>query len=327
MIKLNQAKIVFDPRGIAGLHSINLEISKGSIFALMGPNGSGKTTILNVLSQKIPLDSGTLEVQGKIHFFERKNPESDLNVQRFLMESVRDQEIETDKKLQLSRDMADIFEFTFQLRQSIGQLSQGQLQKVLMAAELINQPDILFLDEPFIHLDPMSRKDILDSLFTYLRQREVTVLWITHERDEALRFADKVGLIQHGKLEQVSSPVEILQSPRNLFVAQYFGHQNFVKISGANGIWSTPWGEVKSKLKDQEGYLVVPPTAWKVDPHSRLEGVILRQYPQYFACEFEIEISDKRFKVTLPLNTYSNWKVGQTMKISPDLRHCFVIPL
>ena len=195
MIKLNQAKIVFDPRGIAGLHSINLEISKGSIFALMGPNGSGKTTILNVLSQKIPLDSGTLEVQGEIHLFERKNPEPDLNVQRFLMESVRDQEIETEKKLQLSRDMADIFEFTFQLRQSIGQLSQGQLQKVLMAAELINQPDILFLDEPFIHLDPMSRKDILDSLFTYLRQREVTVLWITHERDEALRFADEVGLI------------------------------------------------------------------------------------------------------------------------------------
>jgi ABC-type Fe3+/spermidine/putrescine transport system ATPase subunit len=327
MIKLNQAKIVFDSRGIAGLHSINLEIPKGSIFALMGPNGSGKTTILNVLTKKLPLHSGDLEVQGKIHFFERKNPEHDLNVQRFLMESVQDQEIETDKKLQLSRDMADIFEFTFQLRQNVGQLSQGQLQKVLMAAELINQPDILFLDEPFIHLDPMSRKEILYSLFTYLRQREVTVLWITHERDEALRFADKVGLLQHGKFEQVSSPVEILQAPRNLFVAQYFGHQNFLKISRENGTWTAPWGEVKSSLKDHEGYLVVPPTAWKVDPNSTFEGVILSQYPQYFACEFEIEISDKRFKVSLPLDTYSNWEVGQKMKISPDLRHCFVIPM
>ncbi len=327
MIKLNQAKIVFDSRGVAGLHSINLEIPKGSIFALMGPNGSGKTTILNVLTKKLPLDSGDLEVQGKIHFFERKNPEHDLNVQRFLMESVQDQELETDKKLQLSRDMADIFEFTFQLRQNVGQLSQGQLQKVLMAAELINQPDILFLDEPFIHLDPMSRKEILFSLFTYLSQREVTVLWITHEKDEALRFADKVGLLQHGKFEQVSSPVEILQAPRNLFVAQYFGHQNFLKISRENGTWTTLWGEVKSSLKDHEGYLVVPPTAWKVDPNSTFEGVILSQYPQYFACEFEIEISDKRFKVSLPLDTYSNWEVGQKMKISPDLRHCFVIPL
>jgi ABC-type Fe3+/spermidine/putrescine transport system ATPase subunit len=327
MIKLNKATKVFDSRGIAGLHAIDLEIHKGSIFALMGPNGSGKTTLLNVLSKKISLDSGSLNVQGKIYFFEKKNPEPELNVQRFLMESVQDQEIATDKKLQLSRDMADIFEFTFQLRQTIGQLSQGQLQKVLMAAELINQPDILFLDEPFIHLDPMSRKDILDSLFTYLRQREVTVLWITHERDEALRFADQVGLLQHGKLEQVSTPVKILQAPRNLFVAQYFGHQNFIKISGNNGQWVTPWGEFKSELNDQEGYLVVPPTAWKVDPDSSLEGVILHHYPQYFECEIELEVSEKRFKVSLPLKTYKNWEDGQKLRISADLSQCFVISL
>lgn len=327
MIKLSQATKIFDSRGIAGLRSIDLEISKGVIFAIMGPNGSGKTTLLNVISQKIPLDSGSLEVKGKIHFFEKKSPEPELNVQRFLMESVKDQEISTDKKLQLARDMADIFEFTFQLRQNVGQLSQGQLQKILMAAELINQPDILFLDEPFIHLDPMSRKDILDSLFTYLRQREVTVLWITHERDEALRFADQVALIQHGKFEQVSTPVKILQAPRNLFVAQYFGHQNFIKVTGDNRQWQTPWGKVKFDLQDAEGYLVVPPMAWKVDENSPMEGVILKQFPQYFACEIELEVDEKRFKISLPLDTFSKWEVGQKMKISPDLSQCFIIPL
>lgn len=327
MIKLKQATKVFDSRAIAGLHSIDLEIAKGTIFALMGPNGSGKTTLLNVLSKKISLDSGTVHVQGNIHFFERKNPEPELNVQRFLMESVKDQDIETDKKLQLARDMASIFEFTFQLRQTIAQLSQGQLQKVLMAAELINQPDILFLDEPFIHLDPMSRKDILDSLFTYLRQREVTVIWITHERDEALRFADQIGLIQHGKFEQIATPVKILQSPRNLFVAQYFGHQNFIKVSGDKGVWKTPWGEVKSPLMDTEGYLVVPPTAWKVDTNSSFEGTILKYFPQYFTCEIEIEVSDKRYILNFPLYTHSQWTEGQKLKISADLFHCFIIPL
>lgn len=327
MIKLTQATKVFDARGIAGLHGINLEIANGTIFALMGPNGSGKTTLLNVLAQKIALDVGSVQVQGKIHFFERKNPEPELNVQRFLMESVNDQEIETDKKLQLARDMASIFEFTFQLRQTIAQLSQGQLQKVLMAAELINQPDILFLDEPFIHLDPMSRKDILDSLFTYLRQREVTVIWITHERDEALRFADQVGLIQHGKFEQVSTPVNIIQAPRNLFVAQYFGHQNFIKISGENGLWKTPWGEVKFSLMDTEGYLVVPPAAWKINPTSSFEGTILKNFPQYFACEIELEVSEKRYILQFPLNTHSQWEEGQKLKISADLTQCFVIPL
>jgi ABC-type multidrug transport system ATPase subunit len=327
MIKLGHATKIFDSRGIAGLHSVSLEISKGTIFALMGPNGSGKTTLLNVISQRLPLDSGTLEVKGKIHFFERKNPEPELNVQRFLMESVTDQKIETEKKLQLARDMASIFEFTFQLRQTIGELSQGQLQKVLIAAELINQSDILFLDEPFVHLDPMSRIDILDSLFIYLRQRDVTVLWITHERDEALRFADQIGLVQHGKFEQVSTPVKILQSPRNIFVAQYFGHQNFIKVSGIDGNWKTLWGDFNFPLLDKEGFLVVPPTAWKVDPSSPLEGMILRHFPQYFACEIEVEVNDKCFKVSLPLATHSHWEQGQKIKITPDLSQCFVIPL
>lgn len=327
MIKLNQLTKVFDARGIAGLHSVNLEIPKGTIFALMGPNGSGKTTLLNIISRKLLPDSGDLAVDGKIHFFEKKNPEPQLNVQRFLMESVCDQDIDTDKKLQLSRDIADIFEFTFQLRQNISQLSQGQLQKVLMAAELINQPDILFLDEPFIHLDPMSRKDILDSLFTYLRQREVTVLWITHEKDEALKFSDKIGLIQHGKFEQVSHPIEILQEPRNLFVAQYFGHQNFIKVSGQNNVWTTPWGEISFPLSGQEGYLVVPPAAWRIDENSPFEGFVSRHFPQYFSYEIEMEVSDKRYKISLSLNSHKNIKLGQKLKVSPELSQCFVIPL
>jgi ABC-type Fe3+/spermidine/putrescine transport system ATPase subunit len=326
MIDLKAATKVFDQRGIAGIHKLDLSIKKGSIFALMGPNGSGKTTLLNLISGKLPLDSGMLKVKGSIHFFERRDFEKDLNVQRFLIEAVT-LDIDTDKKIQLSRDMADIFEFTSQLRQNMGQLSQGQLQKVLMASELINQPDILFLDEPFIHLDPMSRKDILEMLFHYLRQKEVTVVWITHEKDEALRFSDTVALIQHGKLEQVSTPVKILREPRNLFVAQFFGHQNFIKINSENGVWKTAWGDVASELKATEGYLIVPPSAWKIDSASTLQGVILGLYPQYFVCEIELDVNEKRFKVALPLEAFDKWKKGQKMNLSPDLSQCFVIGL
>lgn len=327
MIKLNEVTKVFDSRGIAGLHALSLDVPKGHVFALMGPNGSGKTTLLNVIAGKLPIDSGRMKVNGKIHFFEKKNPEPDLNVQRFLMESVIDQEIDTDKKLQLSRDMASIFEFTFQLRQKISELSQGQLQKVLMAAELINLPEILFLDEPFIHLDPMSRKDILDSLFTYLRQRETTVVWITHEKDEALRFSDIVGLMQHGKLEQVSPPVKILQAPRNVFVAQYFGHQNFIKVSRNNGTWTTPWGDIRSELLDSEAFLIIPPQAWKIDPASTYTGKIIQQFPQYFSWELTVEANDKEIKVSLPLSRHNQFIIGAEISLSPDLSQCFVIPL
>lgn len=326
MIELKQATKVFDQRGIAGIHQFDLTIKKGSVFALMGPNGSGKTTLLNIISGKIPLDSGSVKVKGKIHFFERRSFEPGLNVQRFLIEAVS-LDIDTDKKIQLSRDMADIFEFTSQLRQNMGQLSQGQLQKVLMASELINKPDILFLDEPFIHLDPMSRKDILEMLFTYLKQQEVTVVWITHEKDEALRFSTTVALIQHGKLEQVSTAEKILREPRNLFVAQFFGHQNFIKINFENGKWMSAWGEVTSTLAASEGYLIVPSTAWKIDSTSSLTGIVTGIYPQYFACEIELEVNEKRMRVSLPLEAFDQWKKGQKMSVSPKLSDCFVIGL
>jgi ABC-type Fe3+/spermidine/putrescine transport system ATPase subunit len=327
MIKIHNAHKTFDKRGIAGIHGISLEIPKGSIYSLMGPNGSGKTTLLNMIAGKWPLDSGSIEVQGDIHFFEKRNPSPELNVQTFLMNSVQDESIPTEKRIQLSRDFADIFEFTFQLRQSMGQLSQGQRQKVLMAAELINQPDILFLDEPFIHLDPMSRKDILKDLFHFLKQREVTVIWITHETDEAFQFADQIGLLQHGRMEQTSRPLEILKSPRNLFVAQFFGHQNFIKVIRQGVQWMTPWGLSDHALAHAEGYLVIPPMAWKINELSQFTGTIIHLRPSFFCWDVEIEVEEKRFLLKLPLMDGQELKLGQKINVSADLSHCLVIPL
>ncbi len=326
MIQLRDAHKIFDVRGIAGVHSLSLDVPHGTILALMGPNGSGKTTLLNLIAGKIPLDAGSIKVQGKIHFFQKQDPPLDLNVQKFLMNAVSS-DVDQDKKIQLSRDMADIFEFTFQLRQNIGQLSQGQLQKVLMAAELINQPDILFLDEPFIHLDPLSRTDILISLFAYLRNRQVTVVWITHERDEAFRFADMIALMHHGHLEQAASPEKLVENPRNLYVAQFLGFENFIKVEGCGGLWQTPFGEVQSKLHGQEGYLVIPPQSWKVDPSSKYSATITQIYPRNTQCTLEIEQQDKRFIATFPLWGFQQFRAGQKISLSVDLSQCLIIPL
>src|SRR5690606_6522763 len=107
-------------------------------------NGSGKSTLLNIIAGELSTDTGKIETSGKITKLKIEVPDSNLNVQKFLISQINMTEDE-DKKIQLSRDMAMIFEFTFQLRQKIGELSQGQLQKVLMSANLINNPDILLL--------------------------------------------------------------------------------------------------------------------------------------------------------------------------------------
>lgn len=326
MIKLSNVTKIFDHRGIAGIHDLSLEINRGSIVALMGPNGSGKTTLLNLISNKIPTDKGSLSVEGVIHFFDKPTFEPSLNVQRFLMEAVTI-DVDTDKKIQLSRDLASIFEFTFQLRQNMGELSQGQLQKVLMAHELINQPSILFLDEPFIHLDPMTRKDILESLFTYLRQKEITVVWITHEIDEALRFSDKIALLHCGKLEQFSTPIEMISSPKNLYVAQYMGHKNFIKINKVNNEWSTPWGVIQSSCPGDEGYLVIPLSSWMIEKSSSFVAKILKTYPKFYSAEVVLEREMKVFEASFPVGNLSELKEDEDLPLKANLAHCFVIPL
>ncbi|HLW56505.1 MAG TPA: ABC transporter ATP-binding protein, partial [Bacteriovoracaceae bacterium] len=222
MIKLQDINKLFDQRAIAGLHHISFQIKSGEVFALMGPNGSGKTTLINIISGKTKADSGIVTIDGELRLFEQREVE-DQNVQKFLIASNK-LEIDEDKKLQLARDFADIFEFTFQLRQNLSELSAGQRQKVLLASELINSPTLLLLDEPFTHLDPHTRKDILQALFEYIRRQDISVLWVTHDLEEATLFSDRIGLLNFGKLEQVGTPQEVIRKPRSLFAAKFLGY-------------------------------------------------------------------------------------------------------
>ena len=175
MIALENVHLKFDSRGIAGLSGVDLVLSEGTITALMGPNGSGKTTLLRILSGELSPDSGTVNTEEEVVFMRPENFSSSLNVQKYLISRVK-AEIEDEKKIQLSRDLADIFEFTFQLRQPIGELSAGQRQKVMLAGELIRNPKLVLLDEPFTHLDPHTRKEIIKSLFEYVRRQNTTLL-------------------------------------------------------------------------------------------------------------------------------------------------------
>ena len=152
MIALENVRLRFDSRGIAGLSGVSLKLSEGTITALMGPNGSGKTTLLRILSGELTPDSGTINREEGALFVTAPEVSPELNVQKYLISRAKE-EIPDEKKIQLSRDLADIFEFTFQLRQKMGELSAGQKQKVFLAGELIRNPRLILLDEPFTHLD------------------------------------------------------------------------------------------------------------------------------------------------------------------------------
>jgi ABC-type Fe3+/spermidine/putrescine transport system ATPase subunit len=325
MIQVTNLLRVFDKRAIAGLHSVSFSLKEGEIFGLLGPNGSGKTTLLNLIMGTIKADSGEIKLHGKLALFSPEQTSSVLNVQKFLTTSI-ELDIDEEKKIQLARDLADTFEFTFQLRQNLNELSSGQRQKVLLARELINRPTMLLMDEPFAHLDPFTRKDILAALFRYIRSQGTTVLWVTHDLEEALRFSDRLGILNFGKFEQVGTPKEIVKNPRNLFTAQFIGYRNFFPVKLENGQWISAWGELPYQLRAQEhAILVVPDSAWIVAGDG-LPVVLEESY----ACKQRIEYSgylgDKKIYLQLP-STHSSLKLTEKVLIRPDFGHSFLIPL
>ena len=265
MIRAENLFRQFDKRGIAGIHQLSFTLDKGEILGIMGPNGSGKSTLLKILSEQIKADGGTFSTDGRVTFFPSEDTLPSMNVQKFLVNSVT-LEIDDEKKIQLARDLADTFDFTFQLRQNLDELSSGQMQKILLSKELINRPSLLLMDEPFTHLDPFTRKDILKSLFQYIKDQNLTVIWVTHDLDEALKFSDKIALMNFGKFEQFSTPQVLMKNPKNLFVAKFMGYRNFFSTKKSDSGWSTPWGMMD--LQDPgkpAGILVVPDQAWELN--------------------------------------------------------------
>lgn len=328
MIDVKNLCISFDQKGIAGLHSISFNLLRGQILSLLGPNGSGKTTLLKIINRDLIADKGIIETSGKVIFFSQNDQIIDKNVLKLLIDSVQI-DIDPEKKIQLARDLAQAFEFTFQLRQNFSELSSGQRQKVRLAQHLINRPEVILLDEPFAHLDPFTRQGILRDLFEYVRQQNITLVWASHEIDEAFKYSDLVALLNYGRIEQQGSPFDFIKAPKNLFVAQFVGYQNFFALKFENGSWKSPWGPViiSSELKN-EGLLVVPDDAWEIvgENQGGIKALVTQSYPQKQCVEYELDFDSK--KIYLKLYAQSKLLTSSTLVyLRPYFDECFIIPL
>jgi ABC-type Fe3+/spermidine/putrescine transport system ATPase subunit len=327
MIKINDVNLNFGTRGIAGLHSLTFEVKEGEIFAIMGPNGSGKTTLLKVLTgQLIPQRGKVLSPSTISMFPNEESIPTHHNVQNFLTSSIT-LDISDEKKIQLSRDLAETFEFTFQLKQRINELSSGQKQKVLLSKQLINRPGLLLMDEPFTHLDPLTRKDILKGLFTYIKQQNMTVIWVTHDLDESFMFADRVAILNFGRLEQLTTPLEMIIKPRNLFVAQFIGYKNFITLKFTPDGWISPWGKLMFlPIEKDDAIMLIPDHAWIISANEGINVTIKQRRAVKQHIEYVMEYLNQTLYLSRGVRHHL-LNENATISIYPILEECFLIPL
>lgn len=214
---------------------VSFSIEKGKLIGLLGPSGSGKTTILRMLAGLESADSGDIYIDGTlvndVPASERKIGFVFQNYALFRYKTVYDN-IAFGMKIQ-KFSKADIKNRVDELIELVGlkglekryprQLSGGQRQRVAFARALATSPQLLLLDEPFAAIDAKVRKELRAWLRELINQVGITSIFVTHDQDEAVEVADEIIITNHGRVEQIGTPVDIYNDPQTEFVAQFLG--------------------------------------------------------------------------------------------------------
>jgi iron(III) transport system ATP-binding protein len=228
---------------------LGLGLEKGEILALLGPSGCGKTTTLRLIAGFERPDTGVVEIGGKVMADDRTfvPPEQrgvgvvfqeytlfpHLTVEENILFGLR--KLNAQSRAQRLREMLEMVGLVSFARRYPHELSGGQQQRVALARALAPRPAVLLLDEPFSNLDADLRTQMLHEVYTILRELGTTALFVTHDHDEAFMVADRVGVLNRGRLEQLGRPEEIYHLPATRFVARFVGKANFIpgRVVGA----------------------------------------------------------------------------------------------
>ena len=229
------------------LDGISMDFRDGELTVLIGPSGCGKTTTLKMINRLITATGGRILIDGEdIESIDKVKLRRNMGyvIQQgglFPHMTIR-QNIEIIEKLE-GRDEYQILKNTERLMEMVdmdaekfldrypSELSGGQQQRIGVIRALANDPDYVLLDEPFSALDPLTRSSLQDELSDLHRKMGKTMIFVTHDMDEAIKIADRICIMKDGRILQYDTPEEILRRPANDFVA------NFV---GANRIWGSP---------------------------------------------------------------------------------------
>jgi sulfate/thiosulfate transport system ATP-binding protein len=235
----------------AALHGVDLDIRPGELMALLGPSGSGKTTLLRVIAGlEIPdrgrvlfgeLDATNLAVQHRgvgfvfQHYALFKHLTVFDNVAYGLRIRQRRQAADIARRV---HDLLELMQLSGLERRFPAQLSGGQRQRAALARALAVEPRVLLLDEPFGALDAKVRKDLRRWLRDIHGQSGQTTVFVTHDQDEALELADRVAILNNGRIEQVGTPDEVHDQPASAFVMAFVGETTRVPVRIESGqLW------------------------------------------------------------------------------------------
>ncbi|HMO28142.1 ABC transporter ATP-binding protein [Enterovirga sp.] len=284
--------------GFRALAHVDLDIAPGEFVALLGPSGSGKTTLLNIAAGFVPPSAGRVLIDGRDvtplpprrrnigmmfqsyalfpHLDVFENVAYGLRVRGRPREEVERRVGEALAMVQL-RDMAD---------RRIRELSGGQQQRVALARAVVIEPSVLLMDEPLGALDRQLRKHVQLEIRRLHRSLGGTTIYVTHDQEEALVMADRVGVMRAGRIEQIGSPRDLYASPANAFVAGFLGESNLlpgriascgggIAVIDVAGLGATLKGRVSRPMRTgEEAAVLLRPESLRLSASGDLSGTV-----------------------------------------------------
>jgi len=220
------------------LDGLSLRLAPGELVALLGPSGCGKTTALRIVAGFETADSGTVEVDGKDvspvpaakrdmgMVFQSYSLFPNMSAVDNVSFGLRMRRLGSAERQRRAADLLEMVGLAAQAKQYPHQLSGGQQQRVALARALAIEPRVLLLDEPLSALDAKVRLQLREQIRSLQQRLGTTTLFVTHDQEEALSMADRVGVMHDGRLEQIATPAELYDRPATPFVAEFVGVMN-----------------------------------------------------------------------------------------------------
>ncbi|OUN00898.1 MAG: proline/glycine betaine ABC transporter ATP-binding protein [Paenibacillaceae bacterium ZCTH02-B3] len=238
MVKFDNVSKTY-PDGTQAVKNLSFEINKGEIVVLIGPSGCGKTTTMKMINRLIPHTEGTITIDGRdiskedpvalrrnigyviqqIGLFPHYTVEENIALIPTLKGWSREKKRQRVEEL-LNMIGLDPVQFA---KRYPKELSGGQQQRVGVARALATDPEIVLMDEPFGALDPITREQLQDELLSLQRKMHKTIVFVTHDMDEALKMGDRIAVMKDGSLLQFDTPDRLLKEPAHGFVEQFIG--------------------------------------------------------------------------------------------------------
>lgn len=279
--------------GVTVLDNINLYIRKNEFLTLLGPSGCGKTTTLRIIGGFEDPSNGHVVFDGKDitnqppykrqinTVFQKYALFPHMNIAdniAFGLKIKKMNKAEIDKKVKEMLRLVNLEGFE---NRSIESLSGGQQQRIAIARALVNEPEVLLLDEPLGALDLKLRKEMQVELKNIQQRVGITFVYVTHDQEEALTMSDTIVVMDGGKIQQIGSPVDIYNEPKNAFVAKFIGESNIIDAVMKKDLLVHFGGQdfecVDKGFKDSESVdVVIRPEDIEIVPASsgKWEGIV-----------------------------------------------------